>query len=258
MGAADFATLGGDVLPTMSTPAKPGTPGMRRRMSWSPSSNFVLTRLHARYDKNALGEDLVFRKAKPIVGGREIKNQNGKLETSASISSFNNFQGRYIIRHPWTGAINCKNPIRGRWGGPPSGVKYKGPSAAQDLAFVPRGKVWLGHFAKPSVVGQVLSSKGSKMGLAQSIGKGQPSPAPVPAPTTDPQPVDPQPTDPAPTTSGFTPTPAPTGPLPPGPPTTPPQSGGGCGSCATATPSPSSPGWWWLLAAIALLRRRRG
>jgi hypothetical protein len=29
----------------------------------------------------------------------------------------NNFQGRYIIRHPWTGEIACENP-RGQWGGP--------------------------------------------------------------------------------------------------------------------------------------------
>ena len=30
----------------------------------------------------------------------------------------NNFQGRYAIRHPWTGAIACANPVRGMWGGP--------------------------------------------------------------------------------------------------------------------------------------------
>jgi hypothetical protein len=31
--------------------------------------SFVLTRLHARYHKDALGEDLVFRAAPPIMGG---------------------------------------------------------------------------------------------------------------------------------------------------------------------------------------------
>ena len=30
----------------------------------------------------------------------------------------NNFQGRYVILHPWTGAIACANPVRGKWGGP--------------------------------------------------------------------------------------------------------------------------------------------
>ena len=30
----------------------------------------------------------------------------------------NNFQGRYAIRHPWVGPIDCENPQRGRWGGP--------------------------------------------------------------------------------------------------------------------------------------------
>jgi hypothetical protein len=41
------------------------------------------------------------------------------------------FQGRYIIRHPWQGAITCTDPQLGRWGGPSS-------QAARDLAFVPR------------------------------------------------------------------------------------------------------------------------
>jgi len=32
--------------------------------------------------------------------------------------SSNNFQGRYVILHPWTGAVTCEAPARGRWGGP--------------------------------------------------------------------------------------------------------------------------------------------
>ena len=36
-------------------------------------------------------------------------------------SSYNNFQGRYIIRHPWQGAVLCAFPEWGQWGGPPDG-----------------------------------------------------------------------------------------------------------------------------------------
>src|SRR6185503_11721501 len=79
---------------------------------------FVLTRLHARYGKDAIGEDLVFRAASPIMGGREVPSGEGGLERGARPSGFNNFQGRYAIRHPWTGAIACENPRRGVWGGP--------------------------------------------------------------------------------------------------------------------------------------------
>lgn len=47
---------------------------------------------------------------------------NGKLEERSQPSGVNNFQARYAIRHEWTGPVTCANPVRGRWGGPPSGV----------------------------------------------------------------------------------------------------------------------------------------
>ncbi|MFK7988103.1 MAG: DUF2330 domain-containing protein [Sandaracinaceae bacterium] len=78
-------------------------------------NRFVLTRLHHRYDQGQLGEDLVFRAASPIQGGRE------HTAAGAQQSASNNFQGRYAIRHPWTGPIRCENPVRGVWGGPPTG-----------------------------------------------------------------------------------------------------------------------------------------
>jgi hypothetical protein len=97
----------------------------------------VLTRLHARYGKDSLGEDLVFRAAPPIMGGREVHGAEGKIERGAQPGGVNNFQGRYIIRHAWTGPIECENPRRGIWGGPPGGGEPP-IEAAQDLAFVPR------------------------------------------------------------------------------------------------------------------------
>ncbi|MEZ4368279.1 MAG: hypothetical protein R2939_18670 [Kofleriaceae bacterium] len=101
---------------------------------------FVLTRLHARYGTE-LTEDLVAQAAPPIVGGREFVVDGGKLEERSRPASTNNFQARYAIRHAWTGAVACKDPKRGRWGGPPAGVEIGdgGPTSAGKTAFAPRG-----------------------------------------------------------------------------------------------------------------------
>jgi hypothetical protein len=138
----DFATLGGDVI----TPASGD--------QYDPRNSMVLTRLHARYGKDALGEDLVFREAAPIVGGREHLQENGKLETGSKVmegGGVSNFQGRYAIRHAWKGAIKCMNPKRGIWGGPPAGEQNHGTQVAQDLAFAPRGQLQLAGFVQHDV-----------------------------------------------------------------------------------------------------------
>ena len=103
------------------------------------SGAFVLTRLHVRYDASDMKDDLVFKTADPIVGGRE-QHYDGKLEERSRPDSMNNFQGRYIIRHAWTGAVKCAAPAYGRWGGPPGGTKSPGIMAAKDTAFAPRGQ----------------------------------------------------------------------------------------------------------------------
>jgi MYXO-CTERM domain-containing protein len=126
-------TLGGDVL---GAPIQP----------WDA----VLTRLHARYGKD-LKDDLVFKAAPPIVGGRELPQANGKLEERSQPSSENNFQGRYAIRHEWTGPIKCDQPVRGRWGGPPAGVAGGETRAAKDLAFAPRGVAKLPELVRQDV-----------------------------------------------------------------------------------------------------------
>ena len=102
---------------------------------------FVLTRLHARYGKKDMKDDLRFREAKPVTGGREQWGKTG-LEYGAVASAQNFFQARFAIRHWWTGAIKCKNPQRGVWGGPPNGG-YQQTIAAGRTAFAPRGKLEL-------------------------------------------------------------------------------------------------------------------
>ena len=170
--------------------------------------------------KDHLGEDLVFRVAEPIVGGREIRDAKGRVERGAKEASVNNFQGRYVIRHPWKGPIACKNPIRGRWGGPPAGAQKKGPRAAQDLAFAPRGKVTLRTFVNANVTSpsQMHVSKGAPLGLLASIGEGQAS-QPATGSGID------EPTPPVSSATGGTPPPAMPAPLTTSDaPTTPPSS----------------------------------
>ena len=104
------------------------------------ASPYVLTRLHARYDAASLGEDLVFKAVDPIAGGREFDDSDGQLKNDASPSSLNNFQGRYAIRHPWTGQIKCAEPQRGIWGSAPEGQEERDkPLVARELTKVDRG-----------------------------------------------------------------------------------------------------------------------
>jgi hypothetical protein len=85
-----------------------------------------------------------------------VWNGKGGLETGAIASSQNYFQGRYAIRHGWTGAVKCAAPQRGRWGGPPDGAMQQ-TLAANKTAFAPRGKIALG-----SMIGRDLTEIGVK------------------------------------------------------------------------------------------------
>ena len=107
---------------------------------------YVLTRLHARYGKTDMKDDLRFREAAPITGGREVWSKQG-LEYGATPASQNNFQARYAIRNWWTGPIKCSNPQRGVWGGPPNGGANQLVSATKS-AFAPRGKLELASVIK--------------------------------------------------------------------------------------------------------------
>src|SRR5207245_210522 len=58
---------------------------MKRRPSGGGPQNVFVTRLHVRYDAAHFPEDLMFQET----GDRS------------------NFQGRYVLRHPWTGTSDC-------------------------------------------------------------------------------------------------------------------------------------------------------
>ncbi len=244
LGPNDLATLGLDVLPEESPdgdgppvappgpnpflkpgsspapgavkpPPKPTPPPMgpisRGPRRWMPTG-FVLTRLHARYGSDSLGEDLVFRSAQPIVGGREFmaippspntqETAKPRLETGSQSGSYNNFQGRYAIRHPWKGPITCANPRRGIWGGPPAGETHQQTTVAKDVAFAPRGGVQLASFVRHDVPEIHLQGAPTTLArvahpgvLPESDGAKKPDPAATPAtsassasPTTAPEP----------------------------------------------------------------------
>lgn len=109
----DFLTLGADVAV-----------GADQWVQW------VITRIHLRYDGDSIGDDLVFQEADPIVGGRERYTADQELEIGATVASFNNFQGRYIIRHAWDGPITCAQPVFGSWGGPNGSESPGAPQSA--------------------------------------------------------------------------------------------------------------------------------
>lgn len=113
--ASDLLTLGADVLGNAA----------EEDLSW------VITRLHARFAKDEVGEDIVFAAADPIVGGREfvVDSGTGKLEEGSQPGDINNFQGRYIIRHPWQGEITCESPGQGSWGPPQATGSAQGPTS---------------------------------------------------------------------------------------------------------------------------------
>jgi hypothetical protein len=131
LSSSDIATLGADVTQAVASPtsASGATGGSSApSSSVSPkggggfafaSNNYTLTRLHYRYTRETLGDDLVFKKASPITGGRGVPDTSGELTMLVGDSEINNFQGRYAILHPWADSLSCQTPHRGNWGGPP-------------------------------------------------------------------------------------------------------------------------------------------
>jgi hypothetical protein len=152
--AEELMLLGADVIVPGEPDPYSDIPGVvPRRVPPRPgvARGFVLTRLHYRYEKDDLGEDLVFRTAGPIIGGRGMPDESGNLgERKAQASSYNNFQGRYVILHPWEGDVACDNPTRGRWGGPPGGVKPK-PFAAGNTSMT-RGATTIPVSTLPALI----------------------------------------------------------------------------------------------------------
>jgi hypothetical protein len=202
---SELVTLGADVLPSVSSEGEtmdrellkalgadagakslsrpsPRSGPVPRRKYYGLRSSFVLTRLHARYTRDALGEDLVFKEAPPLNGGREFRTgPGGELETTATVAKegygTNAFQGRYAVRHPWAGPITCDAPVRDVWGGPPNGLDNGGAKAALGLAYVPRENVQLASFLRSDVTALDIKAAGE---LPSGVGTFSPPSGTVP------------------------------------------------------------------------------
>ncbi len=189
------------------------------------STGMTLTRLHLRYDKAQLSDDLVFKVADPIVGGREWQQARAdggtELERGARPDTTNNFQSRYVIRHKWEGAVSCPNPVRGRWGGPwPDAGATEGTQTATKLAFAKRDDVQFTSFL----------TKGAAAELAVAI---------TPAPSASAAPAASASAAPASSAAAGG------------------AKSGGCGSCAVGETDGASLAPVLALGALALARFRR-
>jgi hypothetical protein len=111
----------------------------RAEAAYEMMGSLVVTRIHLRYSKDALGDDLVFREAAPVEGGREGTGQDARPAPQ------NNYQQRYVVRHPWTGPVACDDPQYGRWG------ERQGVEPAKNLAFVARGALDLASTVREDV-----------------------------------------------------------------------------------------------------------
>lgn len=124
-------------------------------------SGMTLSRLHFRYTASDAPDDLVFRQANGIIGGRGMPDQRGAMNPQVqpqppSGNSF--FQARYAILHPWRGRLSCQNPRRGVWGGPPNG-SAAGVRAASDLGEVRNRRFRLSRAVVGDVPGLSLRSR---------------------------------------------------------------------------------------------------
>jgi hypothetical protein len=146
---SDWVSLGDPQLLGELADLKPGLMTKAFALPAGVPEQWVLTRLHTRYDKTALKDDLLFRSSKPMVGGRANPDGTNREEgAQGAADGQNQFQGRYIIRHYWEGAVQCKNPQYGVWSGPPAGG---GSQAARDLANAPRGQLNLSTMVRSPV-----------------------------------------------------------------------------------------------------------
>jgi MYXO-CTERM domain-containing protein len=157
---AELATLGADVI---------------------GAKDFTLTRLHARYPKDGVPDDLVLSAADGVTGGREVRDADGGLGQDARASNGGNaFQARYVIRHPWDRAIACAKPVRGVWGPAPRAAQQPpAPAqAAQGLARAPRGKASLEQLVAADVPALSVRAAGAAIAPRAPLPSAPPTPDP--------------------------------------------------------------------------------
>ena len=130
LDGSDLLSLGVDVLDP-------------QRSQGVLSSNWVFTRLHARYGTDGASEDLVFQSAPNLYGGLGTPSgADGAIDRTPILGGGdqNRFQGRYIILNPWEGDVTCANPEYGNWGqswGPPGVVQSPNTAGQMSMEMAP-------------------------------------------------------------------------------------------------------------------------
>jgi MYXO-CTERM domain-containing protein len=219
----ELQLLGADVMPG-------GTAGEMRGRGRG-ANDWVLTRLHHRYGPEGASRDLVFREAPPIIGGRGMPDSDGKLQEqhSAAGSSYNNFQGRYVMLNPWEGPVSCANPTSGRWGGP-SG-RSTPPPTSPPSALAPRSGAAVDLAQAVVEADQRFLAVSATAAAEPNIGiLPEPEPEPEARPQSHPQPP---------------------------PRAMPVEPRGGCASCAVGASSDGGAFSFLAFLALAWVRRRR-
>jgi hypothetical protein len=170
---SDWVSLGDETILGQLASAQPKQ-AMVAPLPQGVPETWVLTRLHTRYDKATLSEDLVFRAARPMIGGTaNADGTNADDGATPAKEGRNRFQGRYIIRHYWEGPVACANPRYGIWTGPPANpTAYRSspgvapgsgaPQTAGDLANAQRGVFSLVKVVKSAVPSLNLRGAGSR------------------------------------------------------------------------------------------------
>jgi hypothetical protein len=200
----------------------------------------VLARLRARIAKGPVN-DVELRAAAPIEGGRE-EGPAGAAEKKVYFAEHtNNFRARYVVRHPWQGAIACGEPRRDIWGPKPKNLPAAParPSSSAAASAAPSGSAAAsGKAAAASAAEQKLAAllSGGELPDLQAYAIAFRAPA-APQPS------------PAATPSGTASAALPASAVPVGSTSQAPD--GGCG-CRVA-PRSGGAGSWFAIAAIGAL-----
>lgn len=132
-----------------------------RRRGLLERNNYVITRLHHRYDRAALPQDIEVQPAGHVRGGLGAPvGPNAELAGGVEPSAESRLQVRYVVAHPSKRVAQCDNPQRWRWGKAPA--SYRGLRktwTARDLAYKKRDKFVLAEVIESSV--PALGIKGS-------------------------------------------------------------------------------------------------
>ncbi len=109
---------------------------LARRKALVARNEFVLTRLHYRYNSESLPNDIELGPGGPVIGGLALPlGPDGAADTAVKGGKMNAFQTRFNSLHENKKVVECDEPKPHRWGKPPR--TYRGANkiwAADDLS----------------------------------------------------------------------------------------------------------------------------